>query len=333
MPSNKYALIRYRIIDRNISNKYRPYPSINDLMEACSDVLGVSVSKSTIEKDIKAMKTDDSLGFNAPIAFSKSHHGYYYKDPDYSIRDIPLNDEEVDAIQFAAQTLFQFKNIPIFKQYESAIDKILDRVLVKSDENDVNKSIQFENLPTVRGNEFLQTLLGAIQNKKTVEFNYQSFKKQDAKRRKVNPYLLKEYRHRWYLIGFSLEKQKMIVFGLDRISDLSVLVDSFEVDTRFQSDLFFKYSIGITTGNEQPQQIEIEVNNVLKKYLISQPLHHSQQLISETEDKAIFTYQLCITYELKERLLGFGSEVRILSPDVLKTEIVNSLKKTLANYQ
>ena len=112
MPANKYALIRYRVIDRVIGNKYNPYPSMEDLMEACSEAIGKQVSKSTIEKDIYAMKNDMSLGYEAPIKYSKNYQGYFYEDPDFTIRDVPLSDEEVDAIQFAAKTLFQFKNIP-----------------------------------------------------------------------------------------------------------------------------------------------------------------------------------------------------------------------------
>ena len=82
MPANKYALIRYRVIDRLISNKYKPYPGVEDLMDGCSEALGKDVSKSTIEKDLAAMKNDLGLGYEAPIKFSKEYQGYYYEDPD-----------------------------------------------------------------------------------------------------------------------------------------------------------------------------------------------------------------------------------------------------------
>ena len=75
MPSNKYALFRYRIIDKLISNKYKPYPSKEDLRNACEDELyGIGSERifdSTIEKDLWAMRNESLLGYNAPIKYSK----------------------------------------------------------------------------------------------------------------------------------------------------------------------------------------------------------------------------------------------------------------------
>ena len=118
MPANKYALLRYRIIDKCIRNKYRPYPSKEDLRQACEDALYNSlderISDSTIEKDLFAMRNEEGLGYMAPIKYSRELNGYFYTDPEYSINDIPLNEEDIDAIKFAALTLSQFKSISVF---------------------------------------------------------------------------------------------------------------------------------------------------------------------------------------------------------------------------
>lgn len=334
MPANKYALIRYRVIDRVIGNKYNPYPSMEDLMEACSEAIGKQVSKSTIEKDIYAMKNDMSLGYEAPIKYSKNYQGYFYEDPDFTIRDVPLSDEEVDAIQFAAKTLFQFKNIPIFRQYETAIDKILDRIIVGDElKGEQQKFIQFENLPTTRGNEHLEQLLSAIQHKKVVAFDYKSYKKAEGKRRIVDPYLLKEYRHRWYLIGYSEEKQSVIVYGLDRMKNVELLDETYEVTESFNPDLFFKHSIGITVGEGGAQKIELSCSPVLSKYLKSQPLHHSQTILKEDENGTVFQYLLTQTYELEERILGFGAEAKVLKPNQLRDSVKSSLKSAYKRYE
>jgi predicted DNA-binding transcriptional regulator YafY len=85
MPHIKNALIRYRIIDRCLRNKYRPFPTKRDLREACEEALygsvdGANICDSTIEKDMFAMKMEH----DAPIRYSKRHSGYYYEDPDFS---------------------------------------------------------------------------------------------------------------------------------------------------------------------------------------------------------------------------------------------------------
>jgi len=114
MPANKYALIRYRVIDECLSNKYRRYPTKEDIRAACEDALYGSldarVSISTIEKDMYAMRNDAALGYEAPIVYDKYEKGYYYSDPEYTIKKIPLGEEDLDALQFAAMTLYQFRD-------------------------------------------------------------------------------------------------------------------------------------------------------------------------------------------------------------------------------
>ena len=96
MPHIKNALIRYRIIDRCLRNKYAPYPSKSKLREACEEALygsfdGVNICDSTIEKDMFAMKMEH----DAPIKYSKRFGGYYYQDPNFTINDIPLTEENL----------------------------------------------------------------------------------------------------------------------------------------------------------------------------------------------------------------------------------------------
>ena len=139
---------------------------------------------------------------DAPIKYSKKNGGYYYEDPSYSINDIPLSEDELSSIKYAVDTLHQFKETPFFKEFGNAIDKIVDRISVGSTENEMSKYIQFEAANSIGGNEFLPTLLEAIQRKKKVWFVYTSFIKGQGKPRKVSPLFLKEYRNRWYLISY-----------------------------------------------------------------------------------------------------------------------------------
>ena len=88
MPHIKNALIRYRILDRAIGNKYNPYPNKQQLRELCEEDLfgstnGSHICDSTIEKDLFAMKMEH----DAPIKYSRKHHGYYYTDENYSLNE------------------------------------------------------------------------------------------------------------------------------------------------------------------------------------------------------------------------------------------------------
>lgn len=336
MIASKNAVLRYRIIDRCIRSTVFPFPSKQELREACEEELygsvdGSNICDSTIEKDLFVMRNEH----DAPIKFSRGNKGYFYEDPDYAIDDIPLNDKDVDAIKMAANVLYQFKNSSLFKNFDFAISKILDRVNISENINDeeIENFVQFEKVNRIQGSEFLETLLEAIKKRKKVQFAYQSFNATEKKIRRVHPYLLKEYRHRWYLIGMNEIKNVVQTYGLDRLSDLQVLEDSYAQNASFDPDLFFKYSLGITANVGAPEKIKIETEELLSKYLISQPLHSSQAYLGVNDNgKHEFTYFLLPTYELRTQLLGFGDEVKVLEPQSLAKTLRDICQNVLTKY-
>lgn len=335
MIASKNAILRYRIIDRCIRSTSFPFPSKRELREACEEELfgsqnGSHICDSTIEKDLFAMRNEH----DAPIRFSRKEKGYFYTDPEYTIDEIPLNDKDVDAIKMAANVLYQFKNSNLFQNFDFAISKILDRVNIsnKIDDEEIDAFVQFEKVASPKGGEFLEDLLTAIKQRRKVQFEYKGFKSEERTVRRIHPYLLKEYRHRWYVIGKNEIKDRIQTFGLDRVLSLQILDDKFNVDTSFDSDMFFKHSVGITANVGVPQKIRISTDEVLSKYLLSQPLHFSQEYLGEENGGFIFEYFLLPTYELKQQILGFGAEIKVLSPTSFVDEIKESIEEMKALY-
>ena len=108
MPVNKNALLRYKIIDRSLRNRYRRW-TIEDLVDAVSDALydmeGIQkgVSLRTVQADIQMMRSD-KLGYNAPIEVYDQKF-YRYANPNYSITELPLTNEDVRLIDKAVDLL------------------------------------------------------------------------------------------------------------------------------------------------------------------------------------------------------------------------------------
>ena len=338
MPINKFALIRYRIIDKCIRNKFKPFPSKSDLKNKCEEALygniGDYISESTIDKDIWAMRNEGELGFYAPIKFSKLHLGYYYEDENYSIENIPLGEDEIEAIKFAAQTLFQFKEIDLFKQYESTIEKIIDRLDVNTNNKESNeKIVQFETAPAYFGSEYLKEIIDAIKKKKELQFIYKRFDNDQEKEYLFQPYLLKEYRNRWYLIGKNKLKSNIVTFGLDRIKSMHTADSTFIPDKKFDADTYFKYAIGITSNDGSPKEVELSFKPLAGKYVKTQPLHPTQKILIENEKEFKIKIQVLITNELLMTLLSYGSDVKVNAPAELADMVVDALKKSLQQYQ
>lgn len=104
MPANKNALLRYRVIDQCLRNRYRRW-TIEDLVDACSDALydmeGIrkGVSMRTVQADIQMMRSD-KFGYNAPIEVYDQKY-YRYADPNYSIDKALLEEEDIRLIEKA----------------------------------------------------------------------------------------------------------------------------------------------------------------------------------------------------------------------------------------
>ena len=338
MPANKYALLRYRIIDRCLTNKGKTYPTREDLRQACEDALfgsgGDAISLSTIDKDIWAMKNENELGYYAPIKFSKQNGGYFYEQEGYSISELSLGDEDLEAIRFATATLEQFRSIPIFKQYESAIDKIINRVNISPnpDDSSLARYIQFEKSTVSLGNEHLAPLLEHIKSRKSIRIFYRKFSDDLLNEYELHPYLLKEYHNRWYLIAYNVERKAMRTYGLERIEKLETGIKKFSVDAGFEPDLFFKYSLGITERSEKPEHIELQFQTATGKYLVTQPIHSSQQIIKEDKNYITLGLHVLITTELINLILSFGHQVKVLKPKKLTTLVQRELEQTLKLY-
>lgn len=336
MSQIKNALIRYRVIDRCLRNEFAPFPTKEILRRACEEVLygeetGSNICDSTIEKDLFAMRMEH----DAPIKYSKREKGYFYEDKNFSIQNSPLNSTDIDAIKMAANTLLQFRETSLFKQFGFAIDKIFDRVHM--DENplsaDLEQMVQFETATSAKGSEFLSPLVDAIRHKKLVYFEYESFVSGKRKPRKVYPLLLKEYRNRWYLISHDLVKDSITTYALERMAELTVSDDIFSGQIRFDSKRFFQHAIGITANENLPEHVVFKAENVAAKYIESQPFHPSQKTIKEGKNRTTFSMEVLVSEELVRSLMSFGGEVEVVEPQSLRQTIRDRVLKLATRYE
>lgn len=312
MPPVKNAVKRYLIIDRVISNKYKKYPSIEDIHAAVEEELETPISISSIEKDMKAMRLDVDLKYFAPIKYSRKNGGYYYEDPEYTIQGIVLNDDDKLSLRYVAAILKQFKKDSLVSFFEETMLKINDQLDI---EIEPLQKIQFEYQPYVKGRELIPEILEAIENRIILEFSYQSghAPEKGSKKRTVIPYLLKEYRNRWYMVSYHLDKKDIRTWALDRIEALKLTKRFNDYLPEFNHDDYFKYSFGITVTNEsKPKEIKLSFDPSEKHYLLAQPLHHSQKILSDTDREFIISIYCYPCTELDRTIKSYGNLVKIV---------------------
>ena len=300
-----------------------PYPSKEYILKKVEDVVG-DVSISSLEKDFGKMKEL----FGAPIQYNRIHNGYHYTEENFSIKEFPLTEEEIEALDFSAAVLQGLKQTPIFKRFEGAVEKVISgyragKLLDKADD----EIIQVEAPLSDTGSQYIQPIYQAILHLQTLSIHYQSFVN-EAKEHIFCPYLLKEYRNRWYVVGYSSQKKYTIVLALDRIKEIYPSKEKWVADTKFHPHEYFKYSFGITQMQDaRPEKVVLSVTPLQAKYIFTQPLHSSQKVVSETESEVQISLEVYLTPELIMTLLGLGAGVKVLKPLSLIKVIKEELSK------
>lgn len=332
MPKNKNAFIRYRIIDGALRNKHKRYPTKQELIDACSG-LG-SVSARTIDSDIYDMKFDEELGYAAPIEYDRKLKGYYYTDPNYSINNLPLKQEDLYALEFACSLLKQFDGIGPIQQFMQSVEKIEEYVNLRNvyGNDDFLQIIETEKGLSQKGNEFLHPLLLSIKEQQAVMMHYKGFGHDTAKSYQLQPYVLKEYRNRWYVTGKIEEKNRIQTFALERIKELIPTKKQFKRDASFSPAEYFKHSFGISVNDYEPQSVILSFSSSEAPYIKSQPLHQTQQVLVDNDLEFKIGLEVILSYELKAQILSYGDKVKIIAPEDLKQEHITILTKAMANY-
>ena len=336
MATNKSALIRYKTIDECLRNTYRKW-TLEDLIQKVSDALyefegiATGVSKRTIQADIQLMRSD-KLGYNAPIVVIDRKY-YTYEDKAYSITQSPLKAEDVDKMKEVVSLLKQFNGFHYFDEMTELIAK-LENNIYKSAKQTPNY-IQFEDNKQLKGIDHLNGLYQAILQKKPLLIEYKSFKAQEAKKDIYHPYLLKEYRNRWFLICRSNAGKLLLTLALDRIEAFYELSEKiFKPYEGIDFDRYYSECIGVTrTEKDRAQKVILQFNNRNAPYVLTKPIHHTQQIIEHNEHGLTIRIDVILNYELEREILGFGENVKVISPKNLRSRIQQRIERSTLIYQ
>lgn len=200
-----------------------------------------------------------------------------------------------------------------------------------SNARDISSRIMLENVPSAR--EHLPVVIDALKQNRRIRFSYKSYTRAlPTDGIVLEPYFVKIFKQLWYVIGLNVKDGQIKTYSLDRMSNLNLLQDLFDMPGNVNPSEFFKDCFGIITNQNSAKRIVLRVEPTQAKYFRALPLHSSQQ--EEVHDNySIFTYKMRITYDLKEELMSHGASIEVLEPQELKTLIRTELEQALNNYK
>ncbi len=332
MATNKHALIRYKILDKCFSNKWKKY-FIDDLIEYCTAELtayvGIEtkVSRRQLLDDITFMRSE--AGYQAPIVSMKDGKRvfYRYNSLDFSILKQPLNASEQEQIQQALETLGRIKGIPQLEWLNTVQAKLSSGLNLDQQQTPV---ISFEENEFLKGLEYLEPLYQNILHKQILAVKYQGFRQFEPTVYIIHPYHLKQYNNRWFLFGLNEGTGYIQNLALDRIVQIDQQKSSCTSfkDPNIDFDDYFFDIIGVTNLKDKPvEHVVLKVSANRLPYVLSKPLHGSQRY----KDELIYL-NVKVNNELESLILSFGKDIEVLEPLALRESIKGIVNDIQKNY-
>jgi len=190
----------------------------------------------------------------------------------------------------------------------------------------LKRRILFEEIPS--GQKFLTAIIEAMRDSRTLELSYCSFWRTEASTFEVEPFCVKVFRQRWYLVARSVYDDKIRIYALDRIEELRTTDNRFEYPADFDAYGYFDNSFGIVVdGRYNVERVRVRIGGNQRDYVRTLPLHASQTESEITEDNSVFEYWLRPTVDFQQELLmhavNADGEMEVLEPQWLREQMKN----------
>lgn len=333
MPTNKNAFLRFKILDRLLSDSVIHHYTMDNLTELCNEHLkeyGMAVSRRCLEKDLEFLQNEFG---NIKRVRSGKHSIISYTDRADSIFNQKISPSERMLLHAIVGILGKMDGLESFEFFKK----------LSSDENQKDDMIiSFESNQDLEKRELLPELLTFIESKCPVKIDYRSI--DGVKRGSVEllPRLLKQYNGRWFLFG-NTDSSKLLSFSLEQLEKIEISKKKISPKEIDWSD-FFGDMVGVTRkDNDDVQKILFWVSKKQSAYIKGKPLHSTQkELKSKSKELrkqfnlpsegSFFEIDCIVNYELKRVLSSKFGELLVLEPMALRTEIAESMKEAVQRY-
>lgn len=281
--------------------KRNHYPSLEVLLNAL-ETRDLGSSERSIRRLFQELRDE----FGIFVRYDAAHKGYF-----------------IDWQE--SSDIFSLEDLLELGQINQLIIEYLRNTAVHDD------YIYLESRTDLEGIDYLVPLMKAIKDRKVVEFTHHKYKTEQRSQQLVQPYFLKEFERRWYLVGIRMRDGKRRVYGLDRIHDLRVSSESFRKQPHFHIEDYSKM-VGVHVTDTTIHRVQLRFSRLLGHYIRSLPIHASQTLLQEDDIHMTFELECALSYELFNLIMKYGAEVQVLSPQSLVDWVREEHEKSVRLY-
>lgn len=287
----------------------------------------VSAERKSIYKDFEELRT-----FGYDIVAEKKNKEWYYKlvSRRYEMAELKLLTDAVSASKFISET----KTRDLIKKLESEASKyqassLHRQVYVASGSKFDNKTI----LVTI------DSIHEAINDNRSIEFHYYMFnenkelvEKHPGKVYSVSPIALLWDDENYYLVGYDNEAKKLKHFRVDKMGMLVISEAKRSDDydySKFNHSQYINRHFSMFSGNKK--KVTISVEKSLIGVMVDR-FGKDIMIVPESAGRVHFTVEVEVSPQFYGWLTGYGSMVKVTSPNDVVEEYKNYLKDILSAY-
>ena len=149
---------------------------------------------------------------------------------------------------------------------------------------------------------------------------------------RVRPYLLEPslQTHALYLVGFDETRNAVRTFKVERIRDLSVTPDRFELPDAGQEAMFDQAWDII--ADQEPVEVVIRFAPSVAARVQEARWHPSQQVSVEADGSLTWRATVAGTIEVRLWALQWGDDAEVLAPASLRDDVAATVRRAAARY-
>lgn len=333
MPANKNKLLRMGVvIEMMRKNSFPNFPRFMAEMKSRDPAGAYKLSDRTFRRDIEDLRKE----YGAPIEYDDSERGYFLTNPEWFNEKLMVEPFEMKGVLLGQKVAEALMPEPLRSSINDAVRSLLTHNsagFADRAELDMMQIINPMQLPL--SPELFRIVFKAWEQRQKLQLTYCSVKG-PPKEMVFEPHVLAWQWGVWYLKGlcrgtpkFEYRKPYNTILAVHRIQQAEQLCSSFESDRQLLDTVKKGKLFEFPRYPEVRLQFLPKVAAQVRERFSSQP-----SCIQEaTDGSLVVTVQDLAEYEAVDLVLWARGEVKVLSPEPLRQEILRLAETMRQNQQ
>ncbi|MDD3049981.1 MAG: WYL domain-containing protein [Candidatus Cloacimonetes bacterium] len=293
-----------------------------------------SVTRKTISRDITNLSAS-GFPIYEELDEARGNQLFYYMDGDYKIPQIRFSADE-----FASLLLMLKLSYPLESYFNGLFQDTFSKIMAQTpvEYREFALKLSAIVLPetmnlipyTPENSNNISLIMENIINCRKISFKYDSIYSQKEKSHTVSPLALKFFNNNFYLAAHSAKYGQVLIFAVNRISDLKP-TDKIQDHVKFNPEEFFNAGFGINAGDKFT--VKLKFSKQIAQYISERRWHENQKIALCKDGSIILTLQAKSLPEMTKFVLSFRDNVKVLEPEILITEVKQTIKKVAELYE